>query len=645
MKKLILTLISIVSCVTTSRATLAFSDTSNYANGGIVTNSVGVWAANTGTANSMLASNQQLIVSSSRQEDIVASLGSTYATNGATVALYSSFTLKCTALPGTSGAYFAHFTGPNANGPFAGHRARIWATTTNFAAGRLAYSSNFLFSILNGTNAIVGNAQMPTELTTNQVYTVVVRYEIASMTSKIWIDPTLETDPSTTGTDFPVNLYDTVNGVVNVTSYGFRQATGEGTMVIDNIKIGTQFNDVAGNNTSPLISSIPTQLTPMNVPTAAIGFTVQDGETTASSLIVSNTTANATLIPLANISLGGSGTNRTITITPATGEQGAGAVTVYVSDGVNTTTTTFNVIVGAPSISAIPDQIAITNTSTAAVPFTVGDAEGNPITLSSNYTNPGLVSSVTFGGAGANRTVTVTPVADAAGVSTISVIATDGFNSVTQNFTVTFSPLLGLIYSDDFTYSDGSLIGNGTWSTSSGTTLQMQVANGMALIVRTNSEDVNTFTGFAGGAPFASSSGVVLYSGFTISVRELPTSAGNYFAHFKDTTTGFRAKIFISTTGAAAGHYRVGIANSGNAVSAAVANDLATNTTYLVVSRYNVSTGTSVVWVNPVSVATGGAAASDPTTTITVAQYGLREDTGMGTILLDNLKINSPLIT
>ena len=133
MKKLILTLISIVSCVTTSRATLAFSDTFNYANGGIVTNSVGVWAANTGTANSMLASNQQLIVSSSRQEDIVASLGSTYATNGATVALYSSFTLKCTALPGTSGAYFAHFTGPNANGPFAGHRARIWATTTNFA--------------------------------------------------------------------------------------------------------------------------------------------------------------------------------------------------------------------------------------------------------------------------------------------------------------------------------------------------------------------------------------------------------------------------------------------------------------------------------------------------------------------------------
>src|SRR5690606_32839147 len=152
---------------------------------------------------------------------------------------------------------------------------------------------------------------------------------------------------------------------------------------------------------------------------------------------------------------------------------------------------------------------------------------------------------------------------------------------------------------------------------------QLQVNNGMALLVRTNSEDVNTFNGLIGG-PFASSSGVVLYSGFTINAAELPTSSGNYFAHFKDGSTGFRGKIFVSTAGAAPGHYRIGVANAANGVSASVANDLATNTTYLVVSRYNTGTGDSVVWVNPVSVASGGAAAKDIVTTQTIAQYALR---------------------
>lgn len=643
MKKLLLTLITIVACATTGRGALAFSDTFNYSDGGIVTNSAGVWVQNTGTANSMLASNQQLIVSSSRTEDIAASLGSTYMTNGSTAALYVSFALKCTALPGTAGAYFTHFTGPNTFGALSGHRARIWASTTNFAAGRLAYSTNFMLSILNSTNAIAGNAQVPTELTTNKTYTIVVRYELATMTAKLWIDPTAETDPSTTGTDFPVDLYDTANGVVNVTSYSFRQASGEGTMLIDNLKVGTQFNDVAGNNTSPLISTIPAQSTPMNAPTAAIPFTVQDGETTASSLIVSNTTANPTLVPLANISLGGSGTNRTLTITPATGQQGSAAITTYVSDGPNTSATTFTLTVGAPSISAIPNQIGAVSTPTAAIPFTVNDSEGDTLTLSSGFSNPGLISGVSFGGSGANRTVTVTPVAAAAGVSTINVIADDGFNTVTQSFKVTFAPAIGLIYSDDFSYGDGSLLGNGTWSTSSGTPLQLQITNGMALIVRTNSEDLNTGTGFGGGSPFAPASGVVLYSGFTINLTELPTSAGNYFAHFKDTGNGFTAKIFVSTAGAAAGHYRIGIANTASTVTASVENDLATNTTYLVVSRYNVATGESVVWVNPVSIASGGVAANDTIGSITVAQYGLREDTAMGTIFLDNLKIGTSL--
>ena len=412
-------------------------------------------------------------------------------------------------------------------------------------------------------------------------------------------------------------------------------------MWIDNLKVGTTFGDAAG--LSPLISSIPNQSIPMNSVAGPIPFTVEDGQTLASSLIVSNTTSNPTLAPLANISLGGSDTNRTITVTPVTGQQGSAVITTYVSDGVNTSSTAFTLKVGAPSISAIGNQISVTNVPITALAFTVNDPEGDTLTLSSAFSNPALISSVTLGGSGANRTVTITPVADAAGISTISVIATDGFNSVTQSFAVTFTPLLGLIYQDDFSYGNGSLIGNGTWSTSSGTPLQLQVTNSSAFLYRTNSEDVNTGLGFSGGSPFAPASGVVLYSGFTISLSELPNTSGNYFAHFKDTGTGFRARIFVSTGGAAAGHYRIGIANSANSVSSNVANDLATNTTYLVVSRYNVATGESAVWVNPVTVASGGSVANDVTTTMTVAQYSLRQDTGIGAIFLDNLKVGTSL--
>ena len=642
MKKILTILISSLALVASSKAGVILSDAFSYPDGGIVTNSAGIWVPNTGTANSMLVSNQQLVVSTSRSEDIAGSLGTTYMTNGATPALYASFTLKCTGLPTSSGAYFAHFTGANTFGALSGHRARVWAGVTNFSTGLRASTGNFLLTILNTTNNPIDGAQWPNELASNVTYTIIVKYEVATMISTLWIDPVTELSPSITGTDFPADLYDVANGVVNISNYGYRQVAGEGTMWIDNLKVGTTFGDAAG--LSPLISSIPNQAIPMNSATGPIPFTVEDGQTVASSLIVSNTTSNPTLAPLANISLSGSDTNRTITVTPVAGQQGTAVITTYVSDGVNTSSTAFTLKVGAPSISAIGNQISVTNVPITALAFTVNDAEGDPLTLSSTFSNPGLISSVTLGGSGANRTVTITPVADTAGISTISVIATDGFNSVTQSFAVTFTPLLGLIYQDDFTYGNGSLVGaGGTWSTSSGTTLQLQVTNLSAFLYRTNSEDVNTGIGFGGGSPFAPASGVVLYSGFTISLGELPNNAGNYFAHFKDTSTGFRAKIFVSTGGAAAGHYRIGIANSANSVSSNVANDLATNTTYLVVSRYNVGTGESAVWVNPVTLASGGSVANDVTTTMTVAQYGLRQDTGIGAIFLDNLKVGTSL--
>ncbi|MEI2722346.1 MAG: hypothetical protein V9H26_02040 [Verrucomicrobiota bacterium] len=91
------------------------------------------------------------------------------------------------------------------------------------------------------------------------------------------------------------------------------------------------------------------------------------------------------------------------------------------------------------------------------------------------------------------------------------------------------------------------------------------------------------------------------------------------------------------------GYYRIGIANGANIVTGEVASDLATNTTYQIVSRYNVGTGESFVWVNPASSASAGVSATDATSTLTIAQYGLRQDSSVGTLYLDNLKIGTSL--
>ena len=137
MINILLTFTSAIALATSTNAGIVFSDTFNYADGGIVANSAGIWVNSSGTAGSMLASNQQLVVSTSRTEDIAASLGSTYMTNGSTPTLYASFTLRCLGLPTSAGAYFAHFTGPNTFGSLTGHRARVWAGLTNFATGTL----------------------------------------------------------------------------------------------------------------------------------------------------------------------------------------------------------------------------------------------------------------------------------------------------------------------------------------------------------------------------------------------------------------------------------------------------------------------------------------------------------------------------
>jgi hypothetical protein len=60
-----------------------------------------------------------------------------------------------------------------------------------------------------------------------------------------------------------------------------------------------------------------------------------------------------------------------------------------------------------------------------------------------------------------------------------------------------------------------------------------------------------------------------------------------------------------------------------------------------VVTRYNVGTGISTLWVNPASETSTSVTAADSIGLTSIATYGLRQSSGIGTNTLDTLRIGT----
>jgi hypothetical protein len=198
-------------------------------------------------------------------------------------------------------------------------------------------------------------------------------------------------------------------------------------------------------NDTPTISNITDRSTNEDTATGAIGFTVGDIETAAGSLTVTVSSSNTGLVPNANLVLGGSGANRTLTVTPADNQSGTATITVTVSDGAVSSNDTFVLTVNAvndtPTISDIADRSTNEDTATGAIDFTVGDIEttAGSLTVTASSSNTTLVPNVNLvlGGSGANRTLTVTPAANQSGTATITVTVSDGVASSNDTFVLT----------------------------------------------------------------------------------------------------------------------------------------------------------------------------------------------------------------
>jgi rhamnogalacturonyl hydrolase YesR len=208
----------------------------------------------------------------------------------------------------------------------------------------------------------------------------------------------------------------TVTGCANYTGgwvsiNEFRLLHGENTLALAAPSVALPKS--AGSITAALNSNVGWTL----VNPAPAWLTVAPGSGNGSASLTLTATANTGAARTAVVTLQGGGLTRTLTVAQATA------------------------LGSAPSITAIPNQTILLNSSSAAIPFTIGDAE-TPVaalTLLASCDAPNLLApaQIVLAGSGAARTVTLTPAAAQTGTASVRVQVqdTDG-NSSTAQFTV-----------------------------------------------------------------------------------------------------------------------------------------------------------------------------------------------------------------
>ena len=201
-------------------------------------------------------------------------------------------------------------------------------------------------------------------------------------------------------------------------------------------------------------------------------------------------------------------------------------------------------------------------------------------------------------------------------------------------FAVAVVPCFGAtVLTEAFSYPTGPIVGatGSPWVSHSGATAgQVDVAGGVLNLTSAETEDVSAPLV---GQPFTTGQ---MTAAMSVTFSALPTATGSYFAHFKDGASGFRGRLTASTTGAAAGFFRLGISNDGGA-TVYDTTDLSLATSYAVSFTWNLDTNQSSFSVNGGPMVTD----TDATTAISVTSFAFRQATGMGSLTVDNLSVVS----
>ncbi len=218
-------------------------------------------------------------------------------------------------------------------------------------------------------------------------------------------------------------------------------------------------------NDPPEISSIADQSTTEDIPIDDISFVVHPGggdDEFDQSVSITATSSNPTLVPdsqiLIDYSMGNpEGNIGRMRITPAPAKNGTATITVTVSDGSNIVQEKFNLTVAPvnnpPELSTISDRSTNEDTPLRGIAFTVDEGGGSDediqvVSLRVSSSNQDLIPDhnirVNFSDNANDATggvIDLDPLPDQAGMSTLTLEASDGTSSVRTSFDVTVRPV------------------------------------------------------------------------------------------------------------------------------------------------------------------------------------------------------------
>ncbi|SFC71080.1 reprolysin-like metallopeptidase [Spirosoma endophyticum] len=208
------------------------------------------------------------------------------------------------------------------------------------------------------------------------------------------------------GQTFPtVLLASTPNtGTANITVPNVATSTGRLKVeAVGNIFFdlsNKDFSIIPATSSAPVLSGLVNATTCSGVASATQSFNVTDNDVSSVNLVASS--SNTGLVPVENVVIGGTGSNRTITVTPVAGQSGTVVITLTATNSTSLTgSASFSLLVTSPP--TLNDQPAsATITAGQSVSFTAATTGDNltyqwQINTGNGFTN--LTNDPTYSGA------------------------------------------------------------------------------------------------------------------------------------------------------------------------------------------------------------------------------------------------------
>ena len=260
----------------------------------------------------------------------------------------------------TAGGVLTFVTTPNFENPTDANGDNVYLVqvTANDGAGRTTLQDlTVTVTPVNDNNPVI-TASATANVPENSIAVLTVTATDADL-------PTQNVTFSLTGGADQLKFAITAGGVLTfVTAPNFESPTDANG---DNVYlVQVTANDGAGRTTlqdlsvtvtpvneTPSISSILPQTIQEDTPTSSLAFTSSDPESLPDTLILTPTSSNPGLIPNSHIVISGTGTQRSVVVTPAANQSGSAMITITVSDGTNSAQQTFQVTVQAVDDPAV----------------------------------------------------------------------------------------------------------------------------------------------------------------------------------------------------------------------------------------------------------------------------------------------------